>query len=719
MDHRKEIISEFNKLLQGLDKMELGRQALDPLPVIHSSMAELDKRIQFAFEQFDHQFEAYVEQVNLLGHLIELQRRMTHYRGQQKAADLIFEFLKEQITFDSGFLYFKPLPGASNSVVLADGVLDRTTIGKLLETGDYVRQLEKIVASRDLGVLLAAGHQFNRKKPPWRDMDAESIILFPIRSRDHLMGFGVLVRHASSFPLNHLSFINLTAGILGLFLFQTYSLRLLRAQKAKKTVESSPFDKIKYADYFENGPMFIYTLDESGIVLHVNEAVARRFGGTSHLAGVGESFYSQFADSDQQRIRKMLGAVEEHGQGFSECTIFPESAAPAQWQLYATRLKLKDRFWVYTIFAVDVSERFMENQMQNFHEAMNKARGLSETVLAEVDKMLNALVPGLSLLKSQLSDQPALGRQVSQLQEPVSRIQRMMQIVNNYGLTEIESPQHFDLNQQIIALVKGLAPGAKLDLDEQIKSFVTFPARICQLLELLLRESQISDAPRPVHITTRIMKNAPAGSSQNQKKTWIEIIFSTTDGTEPGLRKPFLNGGFKGSSLREVERFSAYRMIRDLGGEILLGKAGSDGKSIYCYLPLPDTSEEQRQILVVDDEPSIRSALKDILQLEGYQVCTASNGREGVELFSQAGHDFDLVIMDMRMPEMDGKTAFREIRRLKNDQKVVLISGYSQQEDLQELIKNGAAEFIAKPFQVDQVIEKVSAILDNRQVSAL
>ncbi len=112
------------------------------------------------------------------------------------------------------------------------------------------------------------------------------------------------------------------------------------------------------------------------------------------------------------------------------------------------------------------------------------------------------------------------------------------------------------------------------------------------------------------------------------------------------------------------------------------------------------------RVLIVDDAAFMRMMVKDILSKNGYEVVgEAENGLKAVEKWTELKPD--LTTMDITMPEMDGITAVKEIKKLDPSAKVIMCSAMGQQAMVVEAIQAGARDFIVKPFQPDRVLEAV------------
>lgn len=119
-------------------------------------------------------------------------------------------------------------------------------------------------------------------------------------------------------------------------------------------------------------------------------------------------------------------------------------------------------------------------------------------------------------------------------------------------------------------------------------------------------------------------------------------------------------------------------------------------------------------ILLVDDEPELLDVCREALEDEGYAVRTASNGVEGLALLEAGG--LDLVVSDLRMPRLDGLGLIRKVAELSMEVEVIFLTGYGTVENAVECLKLGAADFLLKPFGLDQLRGAVRKALREREM---
>ncbi len=117
-------------------------------------------------------------------------------------------------------------------------------------------------------------------------------------------------------------------------------------------------------------------------------------------------------------------------------------------------------------------------------------------------------------------------------------------------------------------------------------------------------------------------------------------------------------------------------------------------------------------IFVVDDDRDVAEGLADVLEMSGHRVTLAHSGQEAIEIFAQ--QDFDIALMDVMMPGMNGVESFIEIRKTKPDAKVIMMTGYSVEQLLQQAVDNGAVGVLQKPVAMVSVTEALENLEDRK-----
>ena len=127
-------------------------------------------------------------------------------------------------------------------------------------------------------------------------------------------------------------------------------------------------------------------------------------------------------------------------------------------------------------------------------------------------------------------------------------------------------------------------------------------------------------------------------------------------------------------------------------------------------------------ILVVEDDAGMRESCAKLFELEGYSVCEASSGPEALEVLGRRG-DVDIVLTDLKMPGMDGVALLKEIKRLDPGIEVVLMTGYGTVKNAVEAMMQGAADYITKPFDTNELLTTIGRIIQlgglRKEVSQL
>ena len=119
-------------------------------------------------------------------------------------------------------------------------------------------------------------------------------------------------------------------------------------------------------------------------------------------------------------------------------------------------------------------------------------------------------------------------------------------------------------------------------------------------------------------------------------------------------------------------------------------------------------------ILIVEDEEAIRSGLIDVFVFHGYEVDSAATGPEGLE--KALTGKFDLILLDIMLPGMDGYEICNQIRETDRDQAIIMLTAKTSDEEIIQGLKLGADDYVAKPFSIQQLVLRVEAVLRRSQV---
>lgn len=117
------------------------------------------------------------------------------------------------------------------------------------------------------------------------------------------------------------------------------------------------------------------------------------------------------------------------------------------------------------------------------------------------------------------------------------------------------------------------------------------------------------------------------------------------------------------------------------------------------------------RVLIIDDEAPVRRVAEDMLHVLGMKTVAAASGQEGIDLYKQHADNIDLIILDMKMPGMDGEETFRRLKSLNPEAKVILATGYSESDDLSTFVEQNTVEFLRKPFALSALAEKIQTVL--------
>jgi CheY-like chemotaxis protein len=194
--------------------------------------------------------------------------------------------------------------------------------------------------------------------------------------------------------------------------------------------------------------------------------------------------------------------------------------------------------------------------------------------------------------------------------------------------------------------------------------------------------------------------------------------------TQARIFEPFFTTK-QGSSGAGLGLSTVLGVVEQSGGRVALESQVGEGSTFTIYLPRifgseqavsPVTREEPQggseTLLLVEDEPAVRSSVRRLLEWHGYRVIEAGNAAEAVRVYDESPHSIDLVLTDIEMPGMDGQELVEQLRTRNPGLKAVYMSGYTDRAIGESGSIPAGTGFVEKPFTVDTLMRGLREVLD-------
>ncbi len=190
--------------------------------------------------------------------------------------------------------------------------------------------------------------------------------------------------------------------------------------------------------------------------------------------------------------------------------------------------------------------------------------------------------------------------------------------------------------------------------------------------------------------------------------------------------EPFYTSKSMGRSGTGLGMTVVWGTVKDHGGYLDVESSPENGTIITVFLPVQETDIDQlaggelmpkatphgngETILLVDDDPAQRSLGESILSSLGFKVATATSGTEAVAFIRET--KVDLILLDMIMePEMDGLDTYKRILEIRPEQKVIIVSGYSETDRIKKAMHLGVHSYIKKPYGLEEFVATIQKVL--------
>jgi two-component system, cell cycle sensor histidine kinase and response regulator CckA len=503
--------------------------------------------------------------------------------------------------------------------------------------------------------------------------------------------------------------------------------------------------EVRFMRFFQNTPMAIATVDKTGRIARSNARFASAFEGM--LKGDERSMLAVAAERDRPALE---AAIRKAADGQTD--IAPVDAALAgageRWAtFFVSAVEEEDRDGEAAIvYALETTaQRTLENRIYQ-QQKMESVGQLAGGIAHDFNNVLSVIMMATDfLLNAHKPTDPGF-QDIIQIKQNANRGAALVRQLLAFSRKQTLRPQVLDLNETLNDLTMLLRRliGEKVTLATAFgRDLWPVKADISQFEQVIVNLAvNARDAmPDGGKLTVRTA-NVPASESgalaykgmPNADHVLVEVS-DTGTGIPPDIVDKIFEPFF---STKEVGKgtglglSTVYGIVKQTGGFIYVNSVPGN-TSFRIFLPhyvagaedaLPQVAEApaiagaasaakvgadltgQGTILLVEDEEGLRALNARGLASRGYTVLEASNGVDAIEVLDREG-EVDLVVSDVVMPEMDGPTLLKELRRRNPNVKVIFVSGYAEEAFQKNLPEQEQYEFLAKPFTLKQLVSKV------------
>ncbi len=578
--------------------------------------------------------------------------------------------------------------------------------------------------------------------------------LLGLRAQGKLYGILSVDNRMSRRPISErdLQHITLMSHVVG------NALEIARARKALGMSEE------RFRQVAENSGEWIWEVNPQGQYTYSSPVVTTLLGWEPHEV-VGKNLLDSVDDDDREMMKEALRrAFEEklvlrslvHTQKRRDGhkVILATSGLPmlsAEGELIGYRGAHRDM----------TRENELEAQLRH-SQKMEVIGRLAGGIAHDFNNLLTSIIGCTSLMLDDLNPEDPLRQDLEMIKssgERAAALTRQLQAFSKRHVLHMETLIVNDVVRDMEKLLRralGEDIELAIELNPHIETIIADAGQIEQIIMHLAvnaREALI-DSQASIRLRQRDAGGLESGVQERPKRLVIRtaprvadveacrknaslaegpyVVLSVSDtgiGMTPEVREHLFEPYF---TTKGVGRGSGlglstiYGIVKQLGGAIVVESEPGQGTTFEIWLKQASFAETLRQnesptgnirggetVLVVEDEDSVRQLIVRILKTLGYHTLEASHGGEGLRVCAEYKQPIHLIISDLIMPQVSGKAFIEELRKTRNDFKVIFVSGYSKDDTVCGEVLGSEAPLIQKPFSRDGLARKVRQVLDE------
>ena len=521
-----------------------------------------------------------------------------------------------------------------------------------------------------------------------------------------------------------------------LFWNRTLSREIRERKQAEEALRES---EIRYRELVENAIVGIFQVTKEGKFLMANQRMANIFGYDSQQDFFGDvdNIVKLYVNPEERS--RLLKVIDEEGHLHGREMNFKRiDGNLIICNAYARLVQRNDGENIYEGLLEDITDKKkMEAQLQQVNK-MEAIGTLAGGVAHEFNNSLMGIMGHIELLKMNLPEGEGRNKSLDRMNAAGHRMSRLTDQLLAYAEGGKYQPKDLKLDAFVIETLPimqhDLSPTVRVETHFAKGNF-SIRADLAQmqmaLSAILANSNEAIEDEGLIRITAG---NKYLGESFTNQHAGLKpgpyvCLTIEDDGrgmdeeTRNRIFEPFFTTKFQG---RGMGMAAVHGIVRNHDGWISVDSELGKGTTVQVYIPAIEVEVEKPKkaedtvttgsgtILMIEDEDVVVEVTQAMLERLGYRVLVAKTGKDAIHIAETFDGQIDLALLDIKLPDIDGRNLYPLIMKARSNLKVIVFSGYSIDGPAREILDAGAQHFIQKPFSFGTLSEKVKVVLGGK-----
>jgi len=503
--------------------------------------------------------------------------------------------------------------------------------------------------------------------------------------------------------------------------------------------------EVRFARFFNNTPIAIAAIDRKGRIGRTNAPFLKLFGPAAGDTAMGRHrLVDLVAEADRQTIAAGLEAAMQNAAAVPpiDATLAGPGSRSARFYINAVEDAAGDDEAVI-VNAIDITEQRVLEQQFAQSQKMETVGKLAGGIAHDFNNVLTAIIGFSDLLLANHRPSDPSFQDIMNIKQNANRAAGLVRQLLAFSRRQTLRPQVLSVGDLLsdlsVLLTRLLGENVRLEVVHgrdvwPIRADVNQFEQVIINLAVNARDAMPKGGTMTIR-TRNLTAPAVAGFSYKPLPPADYVLIEVEDtgtGMPPEVQARIFEPFF---STKEVGKgtglglSTVYGIVKQTGAHIFFDSEVGKGTVFRIFVPrhvpaegeaavaAPETGGEiadltgSATILLVEDEEAVRAFAARALASRGYKVYEAASGVEALEVMEEAGGKIDLVVSDVVMPELDGPSLLRELRKTRPELKIIFVSGYAEDAFKKNLPEGEVFHFLPKPFSLKQLAIAVKETL--------